>query len=421
VSKVIETDVLVVGGGVAGASTARLLGEAGYHVIVFDKARFPRDKPCGEGVMPTGVRLLDRLGVLAQISSEQHRMLRGVEFVVSGAARIRGEFPDIGGGFNRGMGIRRLILDDAVLQHARSHSRVEVHEGEMATDVRWPSTGFAEVTTSAGTYRARVIIGADGLRSIVRRKLGLQKPAAHRLRFGVRAHFVFPESVVMDEYVTVFRDTRAECYMTPVGNSELEVALLMDGRELRGFGGRLGAEYDSYLRSVPHLRNKLAAARRTSDVLACGPFDVAAGCRVADRAVLVGDAGGYLDPITGEGISLALQSGYWAAEIVAGALQRNDLSAKSLQPYHDRVEHFIRDHQKLTRALLFLGGHRDLFAFIVNRLRRSPELYSSLLAVNCGALNFHDLRAIDICRALFGSDARGRTVIEKGEQETWIR
>jgi flavin-dependent dehydrogenase len=137
--------------------------------------------------------------------------------------------------------------------------------------------------------------------------------------------------------------------------------------------------------------------------------------------VLVGDAGGYLDPITGEGISLALQSGYWAAEIVAGALQRNDLSAKSLQPYHDRVEHFIRDHQKLTRALLFLGGHRDLFAFIVNRLRRSPELYSSLLAVNCGALNFHDLRAIDICRALFGSDARGRTVIEKGEQETWIR
>jgi flavin-dependent dehydrogenase len=411
VSRVVDADVLVVGGGVAGASTARLLGEAGYHVIVFDKAAFPRDKPCGEGVMPTGVRLLDRLGVLKQIPSSQRRMLRGVGFVVNGRTQIRGDFPDIGDGFNRGMGIRRLLLDNIVLQHARSHPRVDVHEREAAVDVTWPGGRFAEVSTAAGRYRGRILVGADGIRSLVRQKLRLERPVNRRQRYGVRAHFSFPDTFMMDEYVTVFRDTDAECYMTPVGNSELEVALLLERDRMKPFGGRLGAEYDSYLRSVPHLREKLAHGQRMSDVLACGPFDVAATSRVADRAILVGDAGGYLDPITGEGISLALQSAYWSAEVLDDALRRDDLSAKALQPYHDRIQHFIRDHKILTRALLFLGLHRHLFGFIIQRLRRSPELYSSLLAVNCGAIRFADIRRADLWPVIFGADVHEHAVV----------
>src|SRR5262249_18053625 len=162
--------------------------------------------------------------------------------------------------------------------------------------------------------------------SIVRRKLGLQRPPGRRQRFGVRAHFCFPETVTMDEHVTVFRDAGAECYMTPVGDSELEVALLLERGRMKAFRGRLGAEYDSYLNSVPHLRRKLMGGQRMSDVLACGPFDVGTTSRVADRAILVGDAGGYLDPITGEGISLALQCANWAAEIIDAGLRRDDLS-----------------------------------------------------------------------------------------------
>lgn len=398
----IETDVLVVGGGVAGATTARLLAEAGHQVIVLDRATFPRDKPCGEGVMPTGVRLLDQLGVLTNIPKGQGHTLRGVGFVVNGRDRVRGDFPDVGGGFNRGLGIKRLVLDHHLLEHARSHPRVEVHEGEPATKTVWPPGRLAEVSTPSAHYRARVVVGADGARSLVRRWLGLELPRGRRRRYGMRAHFSFRDSRTLEDYVTVYCDSGAECYITPVSDTELEVALLVERSRMALFAGGHEAAFDAYLRSLPHLRSAVEGGQRTSAVLACGPFDVRARSRVADRAILVGDAGGYLDPITGEGIALALQSACWAAEVVDAALRCDDLSARRLTPYHMRLERALRHYKILTRTLLYLIRHDRLAAFIFRRLARCPELYSSLLAINCGVRSFMDLHPSDLFRFLFG-------------------
>jgi 2-polyprenyl-6-methoxyphenol hydroxylase-like FAD-dependent oxidoreductase len=398
----IETDVMVVGGGVAGATTARLLAEAGHRVIVLDRARFPRDKPCGEGVMPTGVRLLDRLGVLANLPPGQGHTLRGVGFVANGRDRVRGDFPDVGGGFNRGLGVKRLVLDQQLLAHARAHPRVEVHEGEPATKVAWPPGGLAEVLTPSARYRARVVVGADGVRSLVRRRLGLELPRGRRRRYGLRAHFSFRDGQALGDYVTVYCDTGAECYTTPVSDTELEVALLVERRGMRAFAGGHEAAYDAYLRGLPHLRAAVRGGQRTSAVLACGPFDVWARSRVADRAVLVGDAGGYLDPITGEGMALALQGACWAAEVVDDALRRDDLSAARLLPYHARLERALRHYKILTRAVLRLTRRGRLAAFIVRRLACCPELYASLLAINCGVRTFWDLRLTDLLRFVLG-------------------
>jgi flavin-dependent dehydrogenase len=404
----IETDVLVVGGGVAGATTARLLAEAGHRVIVLDRARFPRDKPCGEGVMPTGVRLLDRLGVLATIPPGQRHTLRGVGFVINGRDRVRGDFPDVGGGFDRGLGVKRLVLDHQVLEHARAHPGVEVHEGEPATEAAWPPGGLAEVSTPSARYRARVVVGADGARSLIRRKLGLELPRGRRRRYGLRAHFSFRDGRALEDYVTVYRDPGAECYTTPVSDTDLEVALLVERAGMKAFAGGLEAAYDAYLQGLPHLRAAVAGGQRTSAVLACGPFDVWARSRVADRAVLVGDAGGYLDPVTGEGISLALQAACWAAEVVDGALRRDDLSAARLRPYHTRLERALRHYKVLTRAVLRLVRHERLAGFVVRRLACCPELYSSLLAINCGVRTFWDLRLADLVRFVFGRPRAGR-------------
>jgi menaquinone-9 beta-reductase len=397
----IDTDVLVVGGGVAGATTARLLAEAGHHVILLDRARFPRDKPCGEGVMPTGVRLLDRLGVLAKIPHQQRHVLRGVGFVVNGRDRVRGDFPDIGEGFNRGLGVKRLVLDHQVLEYARAHPAVEVRESEPAIDAHWPPGGLAEVSTPRAWYRARVVVGADGVRSLVRRKLGLELPHGRRQRYGIRGHFTFGEGRHLSDYVMVFADPGAECYTTPVSATELEVALLVERSQMKSFAGRIELAFDAYLQSLPHLRAMVQGGQRTSTVLACGPFNVWARSRVSNRAILVGDAGGYLDPVTGEGISLALQGAYWAAEVVDDALRRDDLSVARLRPYHTRVEQILAHSRLLTRAVLSLVRHERLAAFLVRRLACCPEMYSSLLAVNCGVRTFWDLSLIDLLGFVF--------------------
>jgi flavin-dependent dehydrogenase len=401
-SMLIDTDVLVVGGGVAGATTARLLAETGHHVILLDRARFPRDKPCGEGVMPTGVRLLDRLGVLAKIPPERRHILRGVGFVVNGRDSVCGDFPDIGEGFNRGLGVKRLVLDHQVLEHARSHPAVEVRESEPAIDARWPAGGLAEVSTPRARYRARVVVGADGVRSLIRRKLGLELPHGRRRRYGIRAHFTFREERHLPDYVMVYGDRGAESYTTPVSATELEVALLVERSRMKSFAGRLEPAYDAYLQSLPHLWAVVQGGQRSSEVLACGPFDVWARSRVSDRAILVGDAGGYLDPITGEGISLALQGAYWAAEVVDDALRRDDLSAARLRPYHTRLEQALGHYKILTRAVLSLVRHERLAGLLVRRLACCPELYSSLLAVNCGVRTFWDLSLAELLGFVFG-------------------
>ncbi len=399
----IETDVLVVGGGVAGAATARLLAERGHPVILLDRAHFPRDKPCGEGVMPTGVRLLDRLGVLAKVPSEQRHILRGVGFVVNGRDRVCGDFPDVGEGFTLGLGVKRLVLDHQVLEHARAHPGVEVRESEQAIDACWARGEPAEVSTPGARYRARVVVGADGIHSLIRRRLGLELPHGRRQRYGIRAHLTFRQGQPLPDYVMVYGDALAECYTTPVSETELEVALLVERSRMKAFAGRLESAFDAYLQSLPHLRELVRGGQRTSPVLACGPFDVGVRSRVSDRAILVGDAGGYLDPITGEGISLALQGAYWAAEVVDDALRRDDLSAAQLRPYHTRLEQAYGHARILTRAVLSLVRHKRLAAFLVRRLARCPELYSRLLAINCGVRTFWSLSLSDLLGFVWGT------------------
>jgi flavin-dependent dehydrogenase len=174
------------------------------------------------------------------------------------------------------------------------------------------------------------------------------------------------------------------------------------------FAGRLEEAYDGYLGSLPHLAEAVAGGRRSSAVLACGPFDVRARSRVADRAVLVGDAGGYLDPITGEGISLALQGAHWAAEAIDGALRAGDLSARRLLPYHRRMEQALRHHKALTRTILWLFRRGRLAGLVARRLAGCPGLYSTLLAVNCGVKTFWDVRPADLLRFVMGSPPAAR-------------
>lgn len=279
-----------------------------------------------------------------------------------------------------------------------------MHEGEGAIDVRYAGHGAIEVMTHAHRYWARLVVGADGLRSLVRRRLGLGLVRGPRQRFGIRTHLQLPPGRPPDDYVCVHHNASDQWFTTPVGESKLQVALLLDKAGMKPFAGRLDQAFDECLADRPQLSPSLADARRTSPVLACGPFDAWPRRRVADRAVLVGDAGGYLDPLTGEGISLALQGAVWAAEVIDDALRSDDLSRRRLQAYDRRLTRAMRHYKWLTYALLNLSRHPTLTKWVVGKLARSPELYTDLLGVNCGVLSLWDVPLVDWWRFLL---ARG--------------
>lgn len=346
----MSRDLLVVGGGPAGLALALAARRRGLAVTVVDKRHPPLDKPCGEGIMPAGVNALAELGV--SFGPGEARVFRGIRYL-DGDIVAEGDFPR----GRHGLGVRRPTLH-AVLVAAAERAGVELRWGVAAT-------GLAPegVQTVDGPLAAGVVAGADGLRSRVRTWAGLAGPEAKRRRFGVRRHYRLRPWV---DRVEVHWGEGCEAYVTPVGDEEVGVALLADG------GGR----FDELLTQVPALARRLAGAPPSSRDLGAGPFEQTVRGVVAGRVALVGDASGYLDALTGEGLTLAFAQ----AIDLARAVAEDDLAG------------YARAHRRrglqplaVTRLALLAEAHPGLRRRVVRALAADPELFSRLLAVLDGA------------------------------------
>ena len=268
-------DLLVVGAGPAGLATAMYGAAAGLTVTVLDSRRGPIDKACGEGLMPGAVAALTRLGV----------PLQGMPFYGIRYADQRGcataFFPGASG-----MGVRRTTLQQSMTDRAR---RLGVRfEQATVTDV---VQDLHSVT--AGGFRARYLAAADGLHSPVRRLLHLDLPPTGVPRWGLRQHF---NRTPWTRLVEVHWGADAEAYVTPVGREEIGVAILSPARMTMA----------QQLAQFPQLVRRLAGADPTGTVRGAGPLRQRTRRRVAGRVLLVGDAAGYVDALTGEGIAVSL-------------------------------------------------------------------------------------------------------------------
>jgi menaquinone-9 beta-reductase len=189
---VIETDVVVVGAGPSGATTALLLARRGHAVVLVDRARFPRDKACGEGVMPPGVAALRRMGLEERVRATGARSLDGVTYHHRrSGVEIHLPFPaPPDGGPPAGLGVRRTTFDAVLVDAVREEPRAVVREGERVTGiVPDAADAVAGVTTTSGEIRARVVIGADGLHSQMRAWAGLRAGPRGPMRYGLAGHW----------------------------------------------------------------------------------------------------------------------------------------------------------------------------------------------------------------------------------------
>ncbi|MDB4907377.1 MAG: monooxygenase FAD-binding protein [Gemmatimonadetes bacterium] len=314
-------DAVVVGGGPAGSSTAFALAQAGARVLVLDRARFPRSKPCAECVSPQAARILAKMGVLQDVDAEA-RPIAGMLVRAPGGAEIRGDFLGAGrfaGSRDRGIAIRRESLDPLLLARA-AHAGAEVREGMRVRSVLRDDAGAAtgvRVTDEHGRaseIHARLVIGADGLRSVVSSDLGL----AGRLAWPRRIAFVSHWQGVRDvsDWCEMHVERDGFVGIADVGgctNASLVLPASAVKRWSSGrFGGGAEGVFRSWIAAHPHLAARFAGATLTEPMRAVGPFAVSAKRAWAPGALLVGDAADFFDPFTGEGVYCALRGGEMA-------------------------------------------------------------------------------------------------------------
>jgi menaquinone-9 beta-reductase len=338
------SDVLIVGGGVAGSSLALMLGRKGLAVRVFEKARFPREKPCGEGLMPEGVAVLHRLGLTAAVGGCP---FNGVRFYFH-AQTGKMVAPKVIRFRSPGLGQRRRLLDQVLLSAAAATSGVQVHTDTRVEGLIAEKGAVVGLRVDGQELRAPLVIGADGAHSAIRQQLGLNEPA-RRARFGVRAHFRLSERGVDVPWVEVFVGAKHEIYVTPLPDRQVAVAILATAGTL---GRHPVSEFHSLCRTFPVLASRLDGAEQITPVIGASPLSGRARAGVACGAVLLGDAAGFLDPIAGTGMTQALITAELLAEHI---LQRRTADSRWLRSFELERRSMLRKHRVLTQVVLWLS------------------------------------------------------------------
>jgi flavin-dependent dehydrogenase len=333
-------DLLVIGGGPAGLAVALGAARADLSVVLCERRSGPIDKACGEGLMPGALKALQALGV-----DPPGHPIRGITYR-QGTASAQAPFRS-----GEGRGVRRLVLHD----HLRAAA--EAAGVKIITRRVGPVAQFADHVEADG-ISARYLVAADGLHSPIRGQLGLAAPTRLANRWGQRQHFRLAPST---DFVEVIWAADREAYVTPVDEQTVGVAILSSTR----------SPFAEQLEAFPELAERLRGASPASDVRGAGPLRQRVRRRVSGRVLLAGDAAGYIDALTGEGIAISLSTG---RELVSCLLDDDP------QRYERAWARSSRASRAITSGLLWTRRHPPLARRVVPLAARLPPVFS--LAVN---------------------------------------
>ena len=399
-------DIVVVGAGPAGATTALLLARAGASVLLMDRARFPRDKACSEYLSPATTEILERLGggILDAVEGAAHAKLYGMKVVAPCGATMCGRFR--GGPRPYSFALPRTTFD-TILISAAGRAGAVVREGVTVENLVWEKGAVAGVVARLGnrqpvTCNARIVVGADGLRSVVARRLGLIRSSPPR-RVAFTAHVA--DVAGMDGVGELHVSKRGYVGLGPVGEGVTTVALVVPlaaVRRSRGEGRDFRRDFFAELERFPGLAGRFDPRRLVRDVLATGPFAQWSRTAVAPGggAVLVGDAADFFDPFTGQGIYSAMRGAELAAECLIPILtscpplrsgeggrpefpvsrRERGVGGEDLAPYGRVRRREFRGKWLLERLIGVGVGWPALTDRVVRRLAARPDLADLLVS-----------------------------------------
>jgi menaquinone-9 beta-reductase len=414
-----DADALVVGAGPAGAATALLLARAGHDVLILDRLPFPRAKACGDSLSAGATAVLHRLGLLPAVAALPHARVCGWRIAAPGGAFFDGRFADYAtvpadaGPAPDAICVERRLLDHALLGAAVA-AGARFAPGRQVTDVLRAADGrVVGVHTREGKLYAPLTIGADGLRSVVARRLdAVRRPPRLRkvsLTLHVDAALL---SAAMGEMhvgdgvsvgIAPLRDDGTRCNVTVVADADR-------------FGRILARDPPAFVRHavehMPLLRHRagterhrrayldLHAAASAGPLLASGPFDRPVRRTAFDGAALVGDAAGYYDPFTGQGIFQALAAAELLAPVASRALRAGDASARALAAYERRCRRMLRAPRMLQHVIELVLARPRLADAVVGRAHGAAAFRDAIISVTGDVAPAHVLLSPGVLSSL---------------------
>lgn len=384
----MKWDAVVVGAGPAGSAVATGLARAGAAVLLLDRSRFPRDKPCSEYLSPAATPLLERLhpSLVPSIEQASPGRLFGMRVVGPDGRSAVGRFSALKNHQAPrpyGFAVPRTVLD-SLLVRAAAQAGAVIEEGTLTEDLLFDQRAVSGVVvrrpgaSRSDRVEARLVVGADGLRSVVARRLGLRRRSPPE-RLAFTAHFTGVDAV--GDVGEMHIGHVGYVGLGPIGDDLTTTALVLPvavARQ-RAAGLRSPETFVQALERFPGLRGRFSAARMVRDVLVTGPFAQWSRHSVAPGggALLVGDAADFFDPFTGQGLFSALRGAELAVDTImaAGA----SFSAASLAPYAAARRRAFSGKWMLERLIGIGVGWPWLAGRVVARLARHPALADLLI------------------------------------------
>jgi 2-polyprenyl-6-methoxyphenol hydroxylase-like FAD-dependent oxidoreductase len=344
--------------------------------------------------MPPGVGVLRRLGLLEEVLAIGARKLEGVIYShPGGTPAVFAPFPSPPNGEPAwGLGVRRLTFDTALATALRNEPRVSLLEGVRVDELLSSDSRVVGVRTAAGDIEADAVVAADGLHSKLRGYAGWDRTSPQPTRYGMVGHWRV--NTAGRRAITVTLAGNCEWYEAAVGPDELLVSTLGGKAHL----GAVARDYPAAARAaIPALRD----AELTSEPLAAGNFHQRPRRIAGSGLFLVGDAAGYDDPTTGEGLGIGLQLGEALAHRLDEMLNRRQSAEWAAARYTHDHRRLWRNRRRITALALFMSAHPAISRRAVARARSRPQTLSRLLGVNCGYHGFVRLTPRD-CLTLAG-------------------
>ncbi|MBN1170102.1 geranylgeranyl reductase family protein [Candidatus Micrarchaeota archaeon] len=373
----MDYDVIVVGGGPSGSSCTAFLSKAGKKVLLLDRARFPREKICGDGISGRSVSLLKELGIFQNFKDAEHTDMYGVTFsspdgtVVPVGAKDKGDAP--------GFVCRRIVFDNILFQNAKKLAAKTIEEF-IVTDL---ITEGGKVVGVKGNhkgkekaFRAKLVVGADGAAGVTARKLGAANADGDHQYAGLRAYYENVDGMGKTIELHFVKETiPGYFWIFPLPGKRANVGIAITVTEMKNKKINLVKAMEEIINANPVFRPRFNNAKRTTSLKSwILPLATKKVKSYGNGYVLIGDAASLIDPFTGEGIGNALTSGKVSAQVIAEALNENDFSEAKLSQYRKRLFDIIAGEVSANARLQMLGKHEFLLNIVIGKAKRSDEI-----------------------------------------------